>query len=414
MFFKSQKDPVIAVDLRIDITVGSCRLNGGHILDADIIHAVDIQFKEEQIADILQGFQVIPYFHRKTAFLGIEGTGGHGKVLRHQHPGDHFLGHIGFDIRRFFGRSRGGGKFGALAVHLSHPRIQLRFSVAQLLIQLFPAFVHFRLLTVEKRHLTVDFRERPFGGGKLFFDFRQGALFFRDFPFDGGKLRSQIRRRFFSFIGILLDLLFQRTFFLFQTVDLRFQRGFLPIQTGNRRFQFLFRTVQRFFSRVDLRLRGIELRFAFGFGAVQRSVSRLNLRTGRAQHGFGFADIAVDGGGNDLVDLIDPLLIDRHIDAVFRHAHGRDRSHPFNTFQTGQNRFIDKGRAFFGAHAFHIHGSHHDRHHIGIDLHDHGRTDVFVIPKRFYQIDFFPHFIGGGVHIGPLIEFHNDHGGIFR
>ena len=161
------------------------------------------------------------------------------------------------------------------------------------------------------------------------------------------------------------------------------------------------------FAAVELALRLVQLgqRAALGAGQLILAVGNLRLRIVELLLHVG--QLGVDVAENGVVQHIDAILLDGHVDLLRDQARRGDGRHAVDGFILGDERFFNVFRQREDVHIVHRHGYDRHRQHVGIDLHDGRRADI-VAPRRGEGRDFGVDFDHRGVQVGGVVELHHD------
>ena len=130
------------------------------------------------------------------------------------------------------------------------------------------------------------------------------------------------------------------------------------------------------------------------------------------QLGGGIVQFTVDCSGDPVVQLVDQLLIQHHVQLLLNFAAGGDPGDAGNALQFVHQRFIQEFRQLHGVHALHGYRRHLHGKHGGVDLQHVGRAHR-VRPVGGQLGDLLLDIHAHGVHVDALGEFQNDHANVF-
>ena len=91
-FLDGEQHAVVAVDLGVQLLGIIRQPHRGDIGQADLADLSDIVTEQHPVFQLLQALELFPDLEGGLALLALDIAGGHGKVLRHHHLGDHRLG----------------------------------------------------------------------------------------------------------------------------------------------------------------------------------------------------------------------------------------------------------------------------------------------------------------------------------
>ena len=112
-----------------------------------------------------------------------------------------------------------------------------------------------------------------------------------------------------------------------------------------------------------------------------------------------------------VIEGLNFLIVQRHPKTVFHQTGGCDAGNTADALKFRHHGFLHQLGDFPAVLPLHVHAGHHDRQHIRVDFHNHGRAHC-VVQLAFYQIQTAAHFNHGAVHVGVLGKLQNHHTGI--
>ena len=172
---------------------------------------------------------------------------------------------------------------------------------------------------------------------------------------------------------------------------------------------FRFRGIQLDLPGIQLRFTGTDLICQRLFSAFQLVLSAFQLILILLNLILRFFKLVADLTENSLIQLVDLILIQRHLKCLRDPAGSSNRSYALYTLQLRDNAVLNIGRHLCRLHILYADSRYHDRKHIRIDLHDHGGTHA-IREARLRLIQFLLDLDHGGVHIRRLLIF-QDHNG---
>ena len=130
LFGKGGDNAVFAVQLGIDLIGVVGIKHGGHVAEADGLHAVDAQIEQHHILQLLRGADLVAHGHHVAdAVIVVDVPGGHREVLRRQQLLDHGDGQHAVQIQLFQHLPAGLGQLLFALLDLLHGKLQLHVAL---------------------------------------------------------------------------------------------------------------------------------------------------------------------------------------------------------------------------------------------------------------------------------------------
>ena len=259
------------------------------------------------------------------------------------------------------------------------------------------------------------------GDGSLAHGILGIGLLGRRLQFGIGRLSLQLRLQGFD----SLNLHFQFRHGLaqlqqvFQSLDTRFQLICHRLQCQNLGLQCGFHGQQLRLLLIQLRLSGGGLVNQCVFSLVQLGLCAAHLALGvlqilllLLQLLLGVVQFPVDGSDDFLIQSVNFLLLQHHMQLLLDFAGGSHSRHAGNALQAVHQGFVQKFRQGDGIFSFHRHCRHFYRQHGGVNFqHNGGAHRIF--PTSGQAGDLLLNVHADGVHVHLLLKFQHDHTGIF-
>ena len=160
--------------------------------------------------------------------------------------------------------------------------------------------------------------------------------------------------------------------------------------------------------------------FEAGFGQLLGFGGALFLKSGPClfQGGFslpelllGLGELLVHRFQNTVVEGVDFLLAEGHLELPLDQPHSLHRRHAVQALEGGDHRLGNQGGDILGGFAFHIHAGDHHRQHVGIDLHE-DRGPYRIVHGGGGGTHLVIHIDNGPIHVGAVFELEDHHAGV--